>query len=110
MVWYAKHTINTHSRIEELKARVAEWNGNGEVPKRTQQIQYNYEKERKETNTRLLTIPNTRSRREEKVEKLRNTFRKYTKTYMKGRKQKHTHYTRTTATSTANCRNMNYEC
>lgn len=61
-----------------------EWNGNGEVPKRTQQIQYNYEKKRKETNTRLLTIPNTRSRREEEVEKLRNTFRKYTKTYMKG--------------------------
>lgn len=44
MVWHA-NTINTHNRIEELKS--VEWNGNGEVPKRTQQIQYNYEKEKK---------------------------------------------------------------
>lgn len=51
MVWYAKHTINTHNRIEELKARVAEWNGNGEVPKRTQQIQYNYEKKERKKQT-----------------------------------------------------------
>lgn len=44
MVWHA-NTINTHNRIEELKS--VEWNGNGEVPKRTQQIQYNYEKKEK---------------------------------------------------------------
>lgn len=76
MVWHA----NTHYHTIELKTmkRECEMVRGGTL--KNPEIQYNYEK-KKQTNTRLLTIPNTRSRREEKAEKLRNTFRKYTKTY-----------------------------